>query len=290
MKAGGQVRVGPIGFSFAQSAIENAGPVTNLAAVQGATNLAAVQQEALVTLDLPHLLPGTQAWSGILTKLLPTIWVAGSHRHTPTSGQETIATDTTSTSFGGSWTSSIGRATLGYWDYSSAGEGIAGSAWSGHGFDANFGAYYSSFGIDLDLSYGQSADVAPSWQSAGALYNSSVTLSYKPTKLPSLSLSAAAGNYDQNALVIGSTALPYGGTSSDLYAVSTNGEYWSITAGLDLTSLFWSPEASDTGALNGKLSSVKLLYRYSDDLFLDSSTGTTRNVDSLVAMTLQRTF
>jgi hypothetical protein len=147
------------------------------------------------------------------------------------------------------------HATLGYWDYSSAGrEGVAGSAWSGRGFDANFGGYYSSFGIDVDLSYGHSEGVAPSWQSAGILYSSSVTVSYKPGEPPGLSLSAAAGNYDQNALVIGSTAPPYGSTFSDLYGASTNGEYWSMTAGADFTRLLWSPEPSDSG------SAVKLLY------------------------------
>ena len=100
-------------------------------------------------------------------------------------------------------------------------------------------------------------------QSASVVYDSSVTVSYKPDKLPGLWASAATGNYNQNAIA-------YGGTSSDLYGV-TNGEYWSMTAGLDLTSLFWSPEASESGALPGQRSSAKLLYRYSD--FLDSSAG-----------------
>jgi hypothetical protein len=292
MKAGGQVRVGPFGFGFAESSLENAGPVTNLAAVQqGMANLAAVRQEASVTLDLPHLLPGTGVSSGVLSKLLPTLWVTGGNSHPPTSGQEAVPSDTVSTSFGGSWTWDIGHATLGYWNYSSAGrEGLAASAWTGQGFDANFGASYSSFGIDVDLSYGRSADVAPAWQSAGALYSSSVTVSYKPDKLPGLWASAAAGNYDQNALVIGSTALPYGATSSDLYGVSTNGEYYSVTAGLDLTSMLWGPEALDSEALTGQRSSLKLLYRYSDNLYLDSSAGQTRNVDNLVAMMIQRKF
>src|SRR5262249_40708263 len=127
--------------------------------------------------------------------------------------------------------------------------------------------------------------------SASGLYSSSVTVSYKPNKLPGLWASAAAGNFDNNALVLGSTVLPNSGTSSDLYGVSTNGEYWSITAGLDFTSLFWSPPGvSDIGAPTGQPSSIKLLYRYSDDLFVDSSAGATRNVDNLVALMIQHKF
>jgi hypothetical protein len=95
--------------------------------------------------------------------------------------------------------------------------------------------------------------------------------------------SAAAGNYDNNAIA-------YGGTSSDLYAVSTNGEYYSVTAGLDLTTLFWSPENSEASALTGQRSSIKLLYRYSDNLFVDSTAGTTKDADNLVAMMIQRKF
>ena len=63
----------------------------------------------------------------------------------------------------------------------------------------------SSFGIDVGFSYGQSEDAAPSWQSAGALYNSNATVSYKPDKLPGVSLTAAAGNYDHNAITYGGT-------------------------------------------------------------------------------------
>ena len=76
----------------------------------------------------------------------------------------------------------------------------------------------------------------------------------------------------------------------NMHRVSSNGEYWSIAAGVDLTRLFWTPDASDSGAPTGQLSSVKLLYRYSDSLYLDNSTGTTRDVNSLVAVMIQRTF
>ena len=185
MKAGGQVRVGPFGFGFAQSSLENAGPVTNLAAVQqGATNLAAVQQEASVTLDLAHLLSGTQVSSGLFSKLLPTFWVTRSDKHTPTAGQEAVPRDAITSSFGaptiwvtgktvprdvitsslgGTWKWDIGEASLNYWSYRSDGsESVTASTWAGHGFNANFGAYYSSFGIDADLSYGQSENVARS--------------------------------------------------------------------------------------------------------------------------------
>jgi hypothetical protein len=272
------------GSSTIEASLENAGPVTNLAAVQQeATNLSAVTQEAKITLDLPHLLPGTLVSSDVLSKFLPTIWVTGKDKHTPTSGQETVPADTITTSFGGTWTWNNGQATLGYSEYSSA-SGVAASASSGRGLDVDFGLYYSSFGFDVSLSYGNSEDIAPSWQSAGALYDSSVTVSYKPDKLPGLWASAAAGNYKQNDLAIESTALPYGSTSSD-FGVHTNGEYWSITAGLDLANLFWSSEA-----LTGQHSSVKLLYKYSDSSFLDSSAGTTRTIDDLVAMMIQRRF
>jgi hypothetical protein len=172
---------------------------------------------------------------------------------------------------------------LGYWSYSSS--EVAGSAWSGQGVDASVGLYYSSFGIDADFSYGHSADVAPAWQSAGALYGSSVTISYTPDKLPGIWASAAAGNYDQSGI-------SFGGTSavSDIYKVSSNGEYWSIGAGVDLTRLFWTPDASGSGATTGQLSSVKLLYRYSDSLYSDNSAGPTRDVNSLAAVVIQRTF
>ena len=45
----------------------------------------------------------------------------------------------------------------------------------------------------------------------------------------------------------------------------------------------------DSGA-TGQLSSVKLLYRYSDSLYSDNSAGSTRDVNSLVAVMIQRTF
>ena len=155
---------------------------------------------------------------------------------------------------------------LGYWSYSSS--GVAGSAWSGQGVDASVGLYYSSFGIDADFSYGHSADVAPSWQSAGALYGSSVTISYTPDKLPGIWASAAAGNYDQSGITLWWHVVSF----IDIYRASSNGEYWSIAAGVDLTRLFWT--ASDSGAPTGQLSSVKLLYRYSDSLYRDNSAGT----------------
>ena len=129
----------------------------------------------------------------------------------------------------------------------------------------------SSFGIDVGLSYGQSEDAAPSWQSAGALYNSYATVSYKPDKLPSVSLTAAAGNFNHNAIT-------YGGTLSDPYAMTSNGEYLSLTAGIDLTSLFWS---SDEFGVNEQRPSVKMFYRYSESLFLDGSANATKDVDSL---------
>ena len=278
MKAGGAVRVGPFGFGFAQSSREQLA-WSGFQGVETGANLAAVQQEASVTLDLANL-AGTEG-SGFFTKLLPTLWASASTGHTPS--QEAVPSDTVSNSFGGTWAWDMGQMNLGYWSYASS--EVAGSAWSGQGVDASVGLYYSSFGIDADFSYGYSADVAPSWQSAGALYGSSVTISYTPDKLPGIWASASAGNYDQSGITFGGTSSAF----SDIYKVSSNGEYWSMAAGLDLTRLFWTPDASDSGA-TGQLSSVKLLYRYSDSLYSDNSAGPTRDVNSLAAVMIQRTF
>ena len=81
MKAGGRVRVGSFGFGVAESSLENAPPVTNLAAVEQGTNLTAVQQEASLTLDLAHLLRATGVSSGVLSRLLPTLSVTRSDKH-----------------------------------------------------------------------------------------------------------------------------------------------------------------------------------------------------------------
>ena len=141
-------------------------------------------------------------------------------------------------------------------------------------FDANFGAYYSFFGVDIGASYGRSEDLAPAWQSAGALYNSSVTVWYKPDRFPGISATVAAGNFDHKAFA-------YGGPESDLYGATNNGEFWSVTAGLDLTNVLWSPEASEINALNGQRASVKLLYRYSGNLYQysDSLAGSSPGLD-----------
>jgi hypothetical protein len=229
-----------------------------------------VQQEASASVNLGKLVEG-----GSVPKLLPTLWLHVGTNQAPTSGQ---ASETVTTNFGGTWTWNTGYASLGYWNYSSGKNADLEATWSGHGFDANLGAHRSSFGIDAGLSYGQSEDAAPSWQSARALYNSYATVSYKPDNLPGVSLTAAAGNYDHNAL-------SYGGTLSDSYTMISNGEYLSLTAGLELTSLFWSPEEVDASR-----PSVKMFYRYSDSLFLDGSANATRDVDSLVAVTIERKF
>lgn len=280
MKAGGQVRVGPFGFGFAQSSREQL-TWSGLQGFETGANLAAVQQEASVTLDLAHL-PGMQA-SGLSEKFLPTLWASASNGHTPTSGQEAVPSDTLSTSFGGTWAWDMGQMNLGYWSYSSS--QVAGSAWTGQGVDASLGLYYSSFGVDADFSYGYSADVAPSWQSAGALYGSSVTISYTPAKLPGIWAAAAAGNYDQSAITFGGISSAF----SDINRTSSNGEYWSIAAGIDLTRLFWTPDVTES-SLPRQLSSVKLLYRYSDSLYSDNSAGPMKDVSSLAAVMIQRTF
>ena len=228
VKAGGQVRVGAFGFGFAQSSIANM--------EDSDANFSGVQREATVSLDVPHLLPGMQP---SVSKLLPTLWVSASDKQTSNPGRESAASDAISTSFGATWGWNFGYATLGYWKYFPGSHASETLSWSGQGIDANLGAYYSSFGIDVGFSYGQSEDTSPSWQSAAALYNSSATASYKPDKLPGISVTVAAGNYDHNAIAFGSTSL-------NSYAVTTNGEYISFTTGLDLTNWLWSSQAERT--------------------------------------------
>ena len=106
-----------------------------------------------------------------------------------------------------------------------------------------------------------------------------VALSYTPEKIPDVWASATVGNYDRNELA-------FGNTSSEIYGVSTNGEYWSIAAGLDVTNWFWNPEFSS----GNQLRSVKLLYRYTESLAVDDTLGTTDDRDGLVAMMVQRKF
>jgi hypothetical protein len=272
LKAGSQLRVGAFGFGFSQSNVTSSADAVPGFSESRQESLA-TKQEASVTLDLSHLLPGTEAPSGLTSNLLPTLWVSASDKTSPSSGPGAVATDTIATSIGGSWKWKDAYATLGYWDYSSNNGGGVNSSWNGQGFDAAFGAYHSSFGLNLAMSYGRSDDAAGSWQSAGALYNGTVSVSYAPSKLPGVWVSASTGNYD------------YNGALSDLYAVRTNNEYSSLTAGLDFTNWFWGAESSEYGP-----SSVKLLYRYSDNVFADSTAGTTKDQDNLVAVMVQRKF
>jgi hypothetical protein len=213
--------------------------------------------------------------SGLTAKLIPTVWMVAGDRQPADAKQSSI----NSISFGGSWNWNHGTASLGYWNYSSNRDASISNGWSGQGLDANLGAYYAAFGVDVNLSYGDSEGFSPGWQSAGALYSSTLTLSYAPNKFPGIWASASAGNYDQDALA-------YGSTSSYIYGVSTKGEYWSMAAGLDVTNLFWSPELASEDASR----SVKLLYRYTDALTVDSASGKTSDSTSLVAVMLQRKF
>jgi hypothetical protein len=270
MKAGGQVHIGAFGFGLAQSsATDTEAAGTYFRSTESNPTLA---QEASASVNLADLAAGNPA-----SKVLPALWMSASTSQQSNSRQ---GSETNTTSFGGSWTWEMGHASLGYWNYSSGKNSALGAASSGHGFDANVGAYRSSFGIDAGLSYGHSEDTAPSWQSAEVLYNSYATLSYKPDKLPGVSLTAAAGNYDHNAITYG--------TSSDSYVMTSDGEYLSLTAGVDLSSLFWGPAGPAT--LNEQRPFVKMLYRYSDGLVLDGSGNATKGVDSLVAMSIQGRF
>ena len=132
MKAGGQVRVGPFGFGFAQSSIASTDGFAGTYFTSTTTD-STVQQEASASFNLAQLVPG-----GLAPKLLPTLWMSASTSQAPTSGQ---ASETVTTSFGGTWTWDMGYASLGYWNYSSGKNASLGATWSGHGFDANLGAY-----------------------------------------------------------------------------------------------------------------------------------------------------
>lgn len=264
MKAGANVRVGAFDFGLSQSSIEKT----------YGSPAGTVQSEASASVDLPRLLRAAQVTGDLVPKLIPTVWMNASTSQIPMSGQ---ADDTVTMSFGGTWSWDMGNASLGYWSSSFGNNANLGATWSGQGFDANVGAYYGAFAVDLGLSYGQSEDAALSWESAGDLYNSSVTVSYKPDKLPGISVTAAVGNYDQNSMAFGSTF-------SESYAWSSNSHYISLSAGLDLTSLFWSSEGSGEG------SSVKMLYRHSESVFFDSYSDATSDIDDLVAVTVQRKF
>jgi len=178
--------------------------------------------------------------------------------------------------FGGTWSWDMGYASLGYWNSSLGNNEGLGATWSGQGFDANVGAYYGTFALDVGLSYGQSEDALSSWQSVGDVYNYSATVSYKGEKLPAISLTAAMGNYDQSSISFGSTF-------SQSYAASSNSDYLSLSAGLDLTSLFWIPEGKE------EQPSVKMLFRHSESVFSDSYSNT-QDADDLVAVTIRRKF
>jgi hypothetical protein len=271
MKAGGEVRLGAFSIGLAHSNI-TAWQESTLAFSGAGEEPVATVDEASLAINLPRLLSG-RASTGVIGKLVPTVWMTASDRQAAGTKQASTA----STSFGGSWNWNYGHATLGYWNYSSDGDASIDTAWSGHGFDAHLGAYYGALGVDVSASYGHSEDVAPGWQSAGALYSSTVTLSYTSNKLPGIWASASAGNYDHDGLA-------YGSTSSEIYGVSPNGEYLSVATGLDVTDWFWSPELSSEDR------SVKLFYRYTDALTLDSTAGRTSDTDSLVGMMVQRKF
>jgi hypothetical protein len=107
-------------------------------------------------------------------------------------------------------------------------------------------------------------------------------LSYTPAKLPGVWATAAAGNYDQNAISFGSAA-------SEMYGVSTRGEYWNVGGALDLTNWIWNTEQGSEQP-DGPRPSVKLLYRYTDALYLESSDGHLRDTSDLWAMMIQRKF
>jgi hypothetical protein len=268
IKAGGDVRLGAFTLGVAHSSIIALEPIVP-AFSEAKSNAEATVDEASVSLNLAQLVASQD---GLVAKLIPTVWMT-------TSDRQSAGYSIVSTSVGGSWKWNYGHATLGYWNYYSDGNSTIDSAWSGYGFDANLGAYYKAVALDLSASYGQSEDLAPQWQSSGALYSSTVAVSYTPEKVPGVFASATIGNYDR-------TELAYGNASPNFYEVNMNGEYLSIAAGLDFTNWFWGSEPSSASQLR----SVKLLYRYSDTLTVDDASGRAGGQDSLVALMVQRKF
>jgi len=290
MKTGGQVRLGALSIGFAHSQITNTvgspanvfAPADFFAAQDVTANFLAAQNEVSVTLATPKLLSGMQ---GSVSNLLPTLWATFSDKKTKALNTGVSGSDTVSTSFGGTWNWNNAYATLGYWNYSSGQNPVLGATSSGRGLNANLGTYYSSFGIDVGLSYGRSEDTAVSWQSAGALYSSYVTVSYKPDKLPAITVTAAAGNYDYSS--IASSIMP-SDLYANFYAYASHSTYSSLTAGLDLAG--WLGSNRTFAALTGPYSSVKLLYRYSQNAYYDNSAQPMKNPNSLVAMMIQGNF
>ena len=263
LTAGANMRLGAFGFGLSQSSIEK---------TYGSAD-AAFKSKASASVDLPRLVRGANLPGDLAPKLVPTVWMNASTSQAPTSNQDD---ETVTMALGGTWSWDTGYASLGYWDSSFGGNSGLGAAWSGQGFDANVGAYYGAFAVDVSVSYGQSEDALASWQSTGDVYNYSTTVSYKGEKLPGISLTAAMGNYDQNSLSFGSTF-------SESYAWSSNSDYLSLSAGLDLTGLFWSSEGDE------EQPSVKMLFRHNESVYRDSYSDT-KDVDDLIAVTVQRKF
>lgn len=292
MKAGGQIRVGALSFGFAHSRIANTvDSIANFSTTQdtdenyffparNSNAYSAAKNEASVTLALPELLAGVE-----VSHLLPNLWTSVSNNQPLRTGSEPVFSSATSTaSFGGTWNWDNGYATLGYWTYSSDQSPGLSASWSGRGFNANVGLYRSSFGIDAGLSYGQSEDAVAASRSAGALYSSYVTASYKPDKLPAIWVTAATGNYDYNTIASSVTSSDL---NANLYADSSHGAYSSLTVGLDFKNWLWG---NNEGALGTPYPSVKLLYRYTENTFFDNSAHKTNDANSLVAVMVQGKF
>jgi hypothetical protein len=271
MEFGGEARLGAFALGLAHSDITKLDSLAP-AFSSGGDNAVATLDEASLKVDLHRFLA---AGDGLAAKLIPTVWISAGERQSADASQ----VGTNSTSFGGSWSWNHGYASLDYWNYSSNGDAIRGADWSGQGLAGSLGMKYAAFGVNAGVSYGRSAEASPMWQSAGELYNTTMTASYTPKKLPGIWASATAGNYNQDGLA-------YGSASSEIYGTSTKGEYWSMAAGLDVTNWFWSPELASEDASP----SVKLLYRYTDALTVDSAASKTSDSGSLVAVMIQRHF
>jgi hypothetical protein len=135
---------------------------------------------------------------------------------------------------GASWSWQSGYGNLNYWKYEvdSRRTGNASYDSSGRGLDASIGTYTRSVGLDGGLSYRRSDDLVPSSLSVEDNYDAYLTATYKPDRLPDISVSGAIGQYGYKSLV---------------YSTAVQDSYWSATLGLDFSKFLWqSPGAPPT--------------------------------------------
>jgi hypothetical protein len=74
-----------------------------------------------------------------------------------------------------------------------------------------------------------------------------------------------------------------------MYGLSNRGEYLTVGGGLDLTTWVWNAE-QEPEQTDGTQPSFKLLYRYTDALYIDDLEGSVHDTNHLWAMMFQRKF